>query len=400
MIHPLSGTGGRGMEPTCLERSGGCRSRQHRHSSTFVQFFCHRRELYTIYVPDTWSQMLKAITCRVAVVALSLYSFPALSFSQQSTDTPIVHYERAKDPKWYAKQLVPLRQELVDIDQQIRAMRQARKDGKGTTGAVALDKAPDGVTADAQLLLLQQRRTQVLQRIDDIEDEARRNGVVPGTIRAEESSAESGAASTDTFISTPKIAETEESLRQEREHLERAKNEANLLQRKLDLDKRTVYSNPEYTLRQSGQAKLRATQNQVAEKQDEIQQTQQRIADLEEHLQDLKLNPNKDDGAEAFSVIKPEEKNEAYWRKQFAEIHYRLRMAQSELDVLQRELNVSLLIYDPNPQKALRENVTRNEINAHRKAISDKKKELAELRGQLSDLEDKLRHTEGDPGWS
>ena len=352
MIRPLSGTGGRGMESTCLERSGGCRSRQHRLSSTFVQFFCHRRELYTIYVPDTWSQMLKAIACRVAVVALSLYSFPALSFSQQSTDTPIVHYERAKDPKWYAKQLVPLRQELVDIDQQIRAMRQARKDGKGTTGEVALDKAPDGVTADAQLVLLQQRRTQVLQRIDDIEDEARRNGVVPGTIRAEESSAESGAASGDAPISSPEIAEAEESLRQEREHLERANNEASLLQRKLDLDKRTVYSNPEYTLRQSGKAKLTVTQNQVAEKQDEIQQTEQRIADLEEHLQDLKLNSNKDGvAADVSSVIKAEEKNEAYWRKQFAEIHYKFRMAQSELDVLQRELNVSLLIYDPNPQK-------------------------------------------------
>ena len=66
----------------------------------------------------------------------------------------------------------------------------------------------------------------------------------------------------------------------------------------------------------------------------------------------------------------------------------------------QRELNEALLIYDPNPQKALRENVTRKNINAHRQAIEDKKKELAELRGTLSDLEDELRHAGGDPGWS
>jgi gas vesicle protein len=361
--------------------------------------------------------MAKAVPCRVAVVALLLCAFPARNLSQQEpplekqegTDAPVHHYVRAKDPKWYAKELVPLRQELVEIDQQVRAMRQARKDGKGTTGAVALDKAPGGVSADAELLLLQQRRKQVLQRIGDIEDEARRNDVVPGTIRAEESSEESRAtldANDDTPINSPEIAETKESLRQEREHLERAKNEANLLQRKLDLDNRTVYSNPEYTLRQSGKAKLKGTQNQIAEKQDEIQQTQQKVADLEEHLQDLRLNfpGNSKDGESVASNdadnVKVAEKGEAYWRKRFAEIHYKIRMAQSELDVLQRELNVSLLIYDPNPQKALRENVTRNNINAHRKAIEDKKKEIAELRTNLADLEDELRHAGGDPGWS
>src|SRR5882762_4946174 len=105
-------------------------------------------------------------------------------------------------------------------------------------------------------------------------------------------------------------------------------------------------------------------------------------------------------GDEVSNIIKVEEKGEAYWRKQFAEVHYKIRMAQSELDILQRELNEGLLIYDPNPQKAMRENVTRKDINAHRKAIEDKKKKLAELRRQLSDLEDELRHAGGDPGWS
>jgi septal ring factor EnvC (AmiA/AmiB activator) len=64
------------------------------------------------------------------------------------------------------------------------------------------------------------------------------------------------------------------------------------------------------------------------------------------------------------------------------------------------ELNEGLLVYDPNPQKAMREDVTRKNINAHRQAIEDQKKEIAELRKQLSDLEDDLRHAGGDPGWS
>jgi hypothetical protein len=355
--------------------------------------------------------MAYSIPSRAAIAAVFLLLFCSISPSQEgsgpkdtSPDAAAHHYARAKDPKWYAKQLVPLRQELVEIDQQIRAIREARKDGRGTTGAINLDKAPEGVNADAHLTLLQQRRTEVLQRISKIEDDARRNELAPGAIRAEESSAEGGTvfvASDDAPISSPEIAETQESLRQEKEHLERAENELNLLQRKLDLDKRTVYSNPQYTSRQSGTAKLAVTQGQIAEKQDEIQQTQQKVGDLEELLQDLKLNSSKNGTkAEASTVIKVEVKNEAYWRKQFVEIHYKIRMTQSELDVLQRELNEGLLIYDPNPQKAMRENVTRNNINAHRQAIEDKKKELIELRRQLSDLEDELRHAGGDPGWS
>jgi len=127
---------------------------------------------------------------------------------------------------------------------------------------------------------------------------------------------------------------------------------------------------------------------------------EQRIAELEEHLQDLRLHSANKTGEAKKTVTRVEVKDEAYWRKQFAEIRYKIRTAQSELDILQRELNEGLLIYDPNPQKAMRENVTRKNINAHRQAIEDKKKEIAELQKQLSDLEDDLRHAGGDPGWS
>lgn len=44
--------------------------------------------------------------------------------------------------------------------------------------------------------------------------------------------------------------------------------------------------------------------------------------------------------------------------------------------------------------------MTRKNINAHRKAIENKKKELAKLQSTLSDLKDELRHSGGDPGWS
>ena len=355
--------------------------------------------------------MADAILSRAGISAVLLCLCSSVSPSQQplerkdtTPDLSVQHYVRAKDPKWYAKQLVPLRLELVEIDQQIGTLRQARKDGRGTTGAVDLEKEPEGVTADAQLFLLQQRRTLVLQRIAEIEDEARQNEVTPGAVRsAEDTIKESGVsadANDETGVDTPEIAQTKEALHQEKEHLERTTYEANLLQRKLDLDTHTVYSNPQYTAQKSGKVELTAEKNHVAEKQNEIQQTEQKIAELEEHLQDLRLHSANNTSEAEIPVTRVIEKDEAYWRRQFAEIHYRIRTAQSELDILQRELNEGLLVYDPNPQKAMRENVTRKNINAHRQAIEDKKKEIADLQKQLSDLEDGLRHGGGDPGWS
>jgi hypothetical protein len=345
--------------------------------------------------------MVRMILAAAAAAAV-LFLWPCpIASAQTNTISDEQHYVRAKDPKWYARQIDPLQRELMEIDQQIRVIRQARKgDARATTGAVELDKEPESVDTQADLQRLQQRRTQVLQRIGEIEDEARRNEVAPGAVRAAEGLVAEGETSTDANlaeIDTPEIAETKEALRNEKEHLEHAKNEANLLERKLNLDKHTVYSSPEYAVQQSGKAKLAPEKRQIDEKQEEIQQTEQKVAELEDRLQDLRLHSTNADKA---AHAKVEEKDEAYWRKQFADIHYKNRMAQSELDILQRELNEGLLIYDPNPQKAMRENVTRKNINAHRQAIEDKKKEIAELRKQLSDLEDDLRHAGGDPGWS
>ena len=84
---------------------------------------------------------------------------------------------------------------------------------------------------------------------------------------------------------------------------------------------------------------------------------------------------------------------------QFAALDYQIQTAQTELDILQRELNSGLVQYDPNPATAMKESITRRRINEHRKAIDHKKKELAELRTQRDELEDALRHAGGPAGW-
>jgi hypothetical protein len=328
------------------------------------------------------------------------------------------HYVRAKDPRWYVSQLKPLQAQVEQIDSQLRTLRQARKDGRGTTGAVALDQDTEGVTTDAQIQVLDQRKKQLLLQIDDLEDQARRNGLDPGSVRSDIPEASPGPAEapgtallSDKAASDeedPQITETENSIEQEKQHLERAQKEKELLQRTLDLQRRQVTANPEYMTRHVGASKLLSAENEIRGKEVEVQAAQQKIADLEEHLADVKLNRPPKEASEAKrdatdqtdAKKNKEEKNEAYWRQRFSEVHYKIRIAQTELDLLQREWNVLLLQYDPNPAKAMMQSITRKQINEHCKKIGEKKAEIRQLQQEQSDLEDDLRHAGGDAGWS
>src|SRR5713226_3086470 len=257
--------------------------------------------------------------------------------SPASEESPLTtsvekHYVRAKDPKWYVSQLKPLQAQVEHIDSELRTLRQARKDGKGTTGAVALDQDTEGVTTDAQIQVLDRRRKQLLLQIDELEDQARHNGLDAGSVRSDTSEASPGSPEAPgtallsdkvaTDEEDPQITETESSIEQEKQHLERARKEKELLQRTLDLQRRQVVANPEYITRHVGSSKLLSAENEIREKDEEVQAAQQKIADLEEHLADLKLNrPSKEaseakrDATDQTDAKKnKEEKKEAYWR--------------------------------------------------------------------------------------
>jgi chromosome segregation ATPase len=92
--------------------------------------------------------------------------------------------------------------------------------------------------------------------------------------------------------------------------------------------------------------------------------------------------------------------SEAAWRKRFKEAREKLAEAEKELDILQREVNKAQTQYYTDPQKALSEQYTRKDINEHDTKIEAKKQEVAQLKQQISDLEDELRKSGGDIGWS
>src|SRR5882762_9434427 len=314
-------------------------------------------------------------------LALLFLSWPA--FPQEMS-----HYSRVRDAKWYARELQSLREEVAKIDADIRSLVEARKSGKGITDAVALDQEPEGVTSEGQMEVLRQRRVLLVRQIDELEEQARHNAIVPGELRTEYEPEE--PETTGGRKLSREARELENALTQEKEHLEHARRDAELLLRDQKLKVQQEYSNPEPPSRRNKPSDLSGISTRLTEKQAEVQEEEQKVAELEAVAESESTNSEND----------RDEKTEAYWRKQFAALNYQIRTAQVELDILQREHNLGLVQYYPNPATAMKESVTRKEINERRKAIADKKKELADLKKQRDDLEDALRHAGGPAGWA
>src|SRR5229473_8232151 len=171
-----------------------------------------------------------------ALLAASLLSWPAFS---QETD----HYTRFRDAKWYARQIQSLRDEVAKIDADVKTLVEARKSGKGITDAVAMDQEPEGVTSQGQMEVLQKRRALLLRQIDTLEEQARHNAIVPGELRTEYGPEEPETTSGHKLSREEK--DLENALAQEKEHLEHARKEAELLRRDQKLKAQQEYSNPE-----------------------------------------------------------------------------------------------------------------------------------------------------------
>ena len=97
---------------------------------------------------------------------------------------------------------------------------------------------------------------------------------------------------------------------------------------------------------------------------------------------------------------KAAESQESQWRKRFGEAYHRLHQAEAELDVLQREWSKIQTQYYADPQKALKEQNSRSDVNDHQQKIDAKKKEIEQLHQSIADLEDQLRKAGGGASWA
>src|SRR5258705_8833897 len=190
------------------------------------------------------------------LLALLFLSWPA--FPQEAS-----HYSRIRDAKWYARQLQSLREEVAKIDADIRSLVEARKSGKGTTDAVALDQEPEGVTSEGQIEVLRKRRALLLRQIDGLEEQARHNAIVPGELRTEYGPEEPETTSGRKLNREAK--DVKNTLAQERERLEHARRGAELLRRDQRLKGQQEYSNPESPSRRKKPSVLVGIGNRLGE---------------------------------------------------------------------------------------------------------------------------------------
>lgn len=97
--------------------------------------------------------------------------------------------------------------------------------------------------------------------------------------------------------------------------------------------------------------------------------------------------------------------DEQCWRGKFKALREKVGTAQRELDILQREYNLSRTQHYQDPNQAIREQYSGNvaggrQLQDLQRQMSEKQTEIQRSQQELSNLEDELRRTGGNPGWA
>jgi hypothetical protein len=110
--------------------------------------------------------------------------------------------------------------------------------------------------------------------------------------------------------------------------------------------------------------------------------------------------PAKDDKGASADDKKSAEKGADYWRQTFADARKKLADDAHELDILQRDYNLKQQQYYSDPNQAMRQQYTRQDLTDTKSQIDDKTAAVAADKQAISDLEDQLRQAGGEPGWA
>lgn len=95
-----------------------------------------------------------------------------------------------------------------------------------------------------------------------------------------------------------------------------------------------------------------------------------------------------------------EVKDEAFWRKRFADARQKLADDSKELDILQREYNLLQQQYYSDPNAAMQNQYDRKDLTDKKQKIDEKTAAVAADKQAISDLEDELRKSGGDASWA
>jgi hypothetical protein len=95
----------------------------------------------------------------------------------------------------------------------------------------------------------------------------------------------------------------------------------------------------------------------------------------------------------------PPAKGEDYWRQKFADARKKQEDDAHELDILQREYNLKEQQYYSDPNTAMREQYSRQDLTDTKAKIDEKTAAVAQDKQDFADLEDALRKAGGEPSW-
>lgn len=90
---------------------------------------------------------------------------------------------------------------------------------------------------------------------------------------------------------------------------------------------------------------------------------------------------------------------EKYYRGEYSKLMGKKELDQRELDVLQKKLNQNNVQQYSDPNEALKQNYSREDINKNQEEMTKKQADLAADDQALTDLRDQLRRDGGDPAW-
>jgi hypothetical protein len=100
------------------------------------------------------------------------------------------------------------------------------------------------------------------------------------------------------------------------------------------------------------------------------------------------------------AAAKPGAEAEKEYREKAAKLRDALATEERRLDVLQRESSLASIQYYSDPNRAMNEQYSRNELNTRQAEIDKQKATVEAARRAISNLEDELRKKNLPPGWA
>ncbi len=300
-------------------------------------------------------------------------------------------YVKERDPEWYRGQLGSLRAEVARVDTQIHRLRDFRATGRGMMGGLVLGEPSLRLTPENEIEQLGVRRQELQQQIDELEGNARRNGIAPGFLIAASPYMPALSAQTRPRLTPAEADELEEQrteievqLAEEKAHLKVAQKQLDLIERDDVLFRQQFYSNPEYASDDKGKAQLTRLASRLTAKQDELSAAQEKIEAFQKELETL----DRGLGPKPAAPLTPEQQREA-WQEHLRPLREELARVQAELARMRADTAARGLTLYPETSTGSPTSILLRQLETR----------TTTLRQQIEAIDDEAHRTGALPGW-